>query len=405
MKNKVVITGMGVVTPIGTGLNTFWKNLITGKNGVREIKSFNTDGFRTNKGGEVIDFDENKDLGKNYLTMPRASKFSITAIREALSQSKIDVDYIKSKKVSVVVGTTMGEMQVIEDATEIYVKEGFDKIPNDLPKKYPCNVITNNISTFFDLNSFNILIPSACAAGNYAIGYGFDLIKTGKAEIVICGGVDPMSKIAFAGFNKLMACAPEYCSPFDADRKGMIVSEGAGFIILESESFAKSRGAKILSEIPGYGVSNDAYKSTIPHPEGKGGIIAVKKALFNSNIKESEIDYICAHGTGTVENDKVETLISKQIFGSRANSIPISSLKSMLGHTMGACAAIETIASVMMINEKIVAPTINYKNPDILCDLDYVPNVARKYDVKTILNNSYAFGGNNSSLIIREYRE
>lgn len=402
MNNKIVITGMGVVTPIGIGVTNFWSNLIRGANGVKEIKSFNPEGFRTNMGGEV----ENFVCGESNLkSMPRASQFSITAITEALIESKIDSDYLRSKRIAVVVGTTMGEMQVIEKATEIYIKEGFDKISDNLPKKYPCNVITNNIASYFNINSYNILIPSACAAGNYAIGYGYDLIKTGKADIVIAGGVDPMSKIAFAGFNKLMACSPDFCSPFDLNRKGMIVSEGAGFIILESENQAKTRKAKILAEIPGYGVSNDAYKSTIPHPEGKGGIIAIRKALTNSNINEDEIDYICAHGTGTVENDKVETIISKEIFGKRAYNIPMSSLKSMLGHTMGACSAIETIASVNMINEKILAPTINYKDQDPLCDLDYVTNQAKKWDVKTILNNSYAFGGNNSSLIIREYRE
>ncbi len=401
---SVVVTGMGVVTPIGIGVANFWKGLISGANGVKKIKSFNTEGFRTDMGGEVRDFDDNLDLGNNFLSMPRASKFAIVSIMEAFKQAQIDSHYLKDKRVSVVVGTTMGEMQVIEEITDIYVSKGFSGIPKELPQKYPCNVITNNISNFFNINSSNILIPQACAAGNFAIGYGYDLINNGKADLVICGGVDPMSKIAFAGFNKLMACSPDLCSPFDLNRKGMIVSEGAGFIILESVDTYKERKVEPLAEIAGYGVSNDAYKSTIPHPEGKGGIIAIKNALKNSNVKESEVDYICAHGTGTVENDKVETLISKQIFGDRAYSIPISSLKSMLGHTMGACAAIETVASVMMIREQIVTPTINYTTKDPLCDLDYVPNSARSHRVRTILNNSYAFGGNNSSLIIRECR-
>jgi 3-oxoacyl-[acyl-carrier-protein] synthase II len=185
----------------------------------------------------------------------------------------------------------------------------------------------------------------------------------------------------------------------------MIVGEGAGFLIIESLSSAIRRKAKIFAELPGYGISNDAFKSTIPHPEGKGGVESVRKALKNSGIRESEIDYICAHGTGTVENDRVETIISKTVFGKRSYDIPMSSLKSMLGHTMGACGAIETIACVMMINEGVIVPTINYKTPDPNCDLDYVPNVARKVKVKTVLNNSYAFGGNNASLVIREYRK
>nr|HPO50405.1 beta-ketoacyl synthase N-terminal-like domain-containing protein [Spirochaetota bacterium] len=257
MVKKIVITGMGVVTPIGIGVSECWKNMLAGKNGVREIQNFNTEGLRTKMGGEVLDFDCKKDLGKHYLTMPRASKFSITAVKEALQQARLTEEELKGKKVAVVVGTTMGEMQVIEKLTEIYVKEGFKEISSDLPKKYPCNVIANNIASFFELNSFNVIIPSACAAGNYALGYGYDLIKTGRAQIVICGGVDPMSQIAFSGFNKLMASSPDCCSPFDLERKGMIVSEGAGFVILESENNAKNRKCEILAEIPGYGVSND----------------------------------------------------------------------------------------------------------------------------------------------------
>ncbi|OHD16096.1 MAG: hypothetical protein A2086_06340 [Spirochaetes bacterium GWD1_27_9] len=405
MSKRVVVTGMGVITPIGIGVQIFWNNLIAGTNGVKKITTFSTDGFRTDKGGEVLDFDEKKDLGKDYLAMGRSSKFAITSIIEALNMAKIDLDYLKKSKVAISVGTTMGEMQIIEEAVKTFVTKGFSDVPDDLPKKYPCNVISANIAKFFEISGQTIVIPAACAAGNYAIGYGFDLIRMGRVDLAIVGGVDPMSNIAFAGFSKLMACSPDVCAPFDFERKGMIVSEGAGFLILESLENAKNRKANILSEILGYGVSNDAFKSTIPHPEGKGGILAVKKAIKNANLNIEDIDYLCAHGTGTGENDKVETIISKEVFGKKAYNIPISSLKSMLGHTMGACSAIETVACTKMIEEQILAPTINYKTPDPLCDLDYVPNTARKAKVKTILNNSYAFGGNNSSLVIKEFQE
>lgn len=403
MENRVVVTGMGIVTPIGISIEKFWPNLIKGVNGVGKIKSFNTEGHRTEIGGEVKDFDENLDPGKNYLSMGRASRFAILSIIEALKNASIDESFIKNNNIAVSVGTTMGEMQILEKGVFDYVKNSYSSMPKNLPAKYPCNIIANNIAGFFGTKGQVIVIPSACAAGNFAIGYGYDLIKSGRVDCVIAGGTDPISEIALAGFNRLMACSPDICAPFDAGRKGMIVSEGAGFLILENLNSAKKRNVKILAEIPGYGVSNDAFKSTIPHPEGKGGILAVKRALKNSNIKPEEVDYICAHGTGTGENDRVETIISKEVFGDTAYKIPISSLKSMLGHTMGACSAIQTIAVIKMMHEGIIAPTINYKTPDPLCDLDYVPNIARKCEVKIALNNAYAFGGNNSALVIKKY--
>ena len=403
MHDKVVVTGMGVVTPIGTGTDDFWKNLVNGVNGVRQIKSFNTEDFRTHVGAEADSFDENTDLGNNYAECGRASKMAITAAMEALKQAGIDNDLLSSKRIAICIGTTMGEMQVLEKSIIHYLET--KKMDTKLPSGYPCNVISNNIAKFFGIKGYVTAIPSACAAGNYAVGRAFDLIRTGRADIVITGGVDPMSQIAFAGFNKLLACSPYVCSPFDAERKGMIVGEGAGFIVLENLASAASRKAQVLAEIAGYGISNDAFKTTIPHPEGKGGIDSITKALKNSMLSEADVDYICAHGTGTGENDRVETIISKAVFGKRAYEIPMSSLKSMLGHTMGACGTIETIACIRMINEGILAPTINYKTPDPDCDLDYVPNNARKSQIRTVLNNSYAFGGNNASLVIREFRK
>jgi 3-oxoacyl-[acyl-carrier-protein] synthase II len=406
LNNRVVVTGMGIISPIGVGLNENWHGMINPKNVVKPIKDFDTTHIRSNMVGIADSFIPKNYLphfSNNFLELPRASQFSILCVDEALKQAKIDQNIINKNSIDVIVGTTMGEMQVIEDLVEKYINRECDLISENIVKKYPSNNITNNILSFFDFNGSGIIIPSACAAGNYAIGYGYDIIRSGKRDIVVAGGVDPISKIAFIGFNKLMACSPDVCSPFSLNRKGMIVSEGAGFLILENIDSAKRRNIPILAEILGYGVSNDGYKSTIPHPEGKGGILAIEKALKNSNISKNKVDYICAHGTGTIENDRVETIISKEIFGKSAYNIPISSIKSIIGHTMGACSAIETIASIKMINEKILIPTINYSEKDPLCDLDYVPNIPRNYDVKIVLNNSYAFGGNNSSLVIGEY--
>jgi len=245
--------------------------------------------------------------------------------------------------------------------------------------------------------------PTACAAGNYAIGYAFDLIATGIVDVAMAGGSDPISKIAFTGFNRLLATAKELCRPFDKNRDGMCVGEGAGVLALESLTHAKNRGARIYAEVLGYGLGCDAFKMTIPDPSGSGGILALKRALANAAVAPESVDYISAHGTGTEENDKTETLIIKTVFGNRAKSIPVSSIKSMIGHTMGAASAIEAAACALMVSRGVVLPTINYREPDPECDLDYVPNTVRNAGVRVAVSNAYAFGGNNSTLVLGKF--
>jgi 3-oxoacyl-[acyl-carrier-protein] synthase II len=249
-----------------------------------------------------------------------------------------------------------------------------------------------------------IMIPTACAAGNYAIGYGYDLIQLGKADMVISGGADPFSGIAFTGFNRLLATTPDVCRPFDLNRAGMAVSEGSGMLILERLDHALARGAQIYAEILGYGLGCDAFKMTIPDPEGSGGIMALSRAIKNTGIAVEDIDYISAHGTGTGENDKIETAIVKAVLKDNAYKIPMSSIKSMLGHTMGAASAIEAAACAMMIRNNVMLPTINYKDPDPECDLDCVPNTSREAEVNTVISNAYAFAGNCSALVLRKFK-
>jgi 3-oxoacyl-[acyl-carrier-protein] synthase II len=256
------------------------------------------------------------------------------------------------------------------------------------------------VARYFRIKGKVIIIPTACAAGNYAIGYGMDLIKLGIADIVLAGGSDPFSGIAFTGFNRLLATTPDVVRPFSKNRSGMAVSEGAGMLVMESLEHAQNRGAKILAELLGYGIGCDAHKMTIPDPEGRGGILALKRAISDAGIKPSDINYINAHGTGTGENDKVETFIAKQVLGEHAGKISMSSTKSMIGHTMGAASAIEACACILMMMNNTILPTINYDEPDPECDIDCVPNKARLAKLDIVVSNAYAFAGNCSSLVL-----
>jgi len=337
--------------------------------------------------------------------MGRSSQFAVAAAKMAIEDSGIDWAKLNPFRVAVSMGTTMGEPQILEKGIKIKYQTGDpQQIPAELPRQYPCGSIPANVARKFGIKGPHMMIPTACAAGNYAIGYAFDLIKLNKADVVIAGGSDPFSGIAFTGFNRLLATTPDVVRPFDLNRSGMAVSEGSAVLIIESLEHALARGAHIYAEIPGYGLGCDAFKMTIPDPEGSGGIIALKRSILNSGISVEDVDYISAHGTGTGENDKSETLIVKTVLGDKAKSTPVSSIKSMLGHTMGAASAIEAAACALMIEKGIALPTINYQEPDPECDLDYIPNEAREMKLDTVISNAYAFAGNTSSLVLRKFK-
>ncbi|MBN1600920.1 MAG: beta-ketoacyl-[acyl-carrier-protein] synthase family protein [Chitinispirillaceae bacterium] len=405
-QNRVVITGLGLVTPIGIGNDTFWKAAVAGKNGVRPLVQFDPTEFRTKTGGEVLDFNPSSYLTDEEIErMGRSSQFAVSAAKMAVEDAGISIGEENPYKFAVCMGTTMGEPQILEKGVKIKYKTGdASDIPSDLPRQYPCGTIPANVARTLKTKGPIIITPTACAAGNYAIGYGYDLIQLGKVDVVVSGGSDPFSGIAFTGFNRLLATTSDVCRPFDLNRNGMAVSEGAGILILERLEHALARGAKIYAEILGYGLGCDAYKMTIPDPAGSGGIMAFKKAIHNTGIALEDIDYISAHGTGTVENDKIETLIVKEILKEHACKTPMSSIKSMIGHTMGAASAIEAAACALMIQNNVMLPTINYKDPDPECDLDCVPNIPKEKELNTVISNAYAFAGNCSSLVLRKYK-
>ncbi len=405
-KERIVITGLGAVTPIGTNVQAFWDAAVQGTNGIFPIECIDVTDYKTKTGGEVRDFRAEEYLTSEEIArMGRSSRFAVAATKMALADARLDLADENPFRVSVSVGTTMGEPQILNRGIRLKYKESSaGAIPPELPRQYPCGVIPANIARKFNAKGPNIIIPTACAAGNYAIGYAMDCIRLGRADVVIAGGSDPFSGIAFTGFNRLLATTPDLCRPFDKNRQGMAVAEGAGIVIIESLAHAQRRNAPIYADLLGYGLGCDAFKMTIPDPQGGGGIIALRKALHHAGTSPDEIDYICAHGTGTKENDKSETVIAKEVFGQRAYSVPMSSVKSMIGHTMGAASAIEAIACILMMKHSVILPTINYSEKDPDCDLDYVPNEARPAELNTVVSNAYAFAGNTSAIVLRKFK-
>ena len=333
-------------------------------------------------------------------TIGRSSQLAIAASKLALKDTRLDRKKIANFKIGICLGTTMGEGRIIENIVEGYVHKGKVSAKNILTLSYPANSIIFNLAGELKIHGRNVLFVNACAAGNYAVGYASDLIRSGRADYMLAGGVDSLSRIAFTGFGRLFAMAPEKCQPFDKNRQGMIVGEGGAIVVLESLENAKKRKAPIYAEVLGYGMSCDAYNMT--EPSVKGIVKALQKSLENSRVDTNQIDYISAHGTGTIENDEAECRAYKKIFGKRLQKIPISSIKSMLGHTMGAASAFETIACCLAIKDNKIPPTINHEGNDPQCKIDCVPNRGRKHNVGTALNNSQAFGGNNAVLLLKK---
>jgi len=404
---RVVITGLGVVSSIGIGKDEFWANLIKGKSGISKIDAFDTSdplNYPTQFGGQVKNFkpEDFIDRRKKDL-LGRSSQLAIAAAKLALKDAGLlkDLNTI-SDKVGINIGTTMGETINIEQIDSVWGKEGEGRVDVRLISRYPSNVLSMNVGIELNLKGSNFVFPTACAAGNYAIGYSYDQICSDDL-IMIAGGADAFSRIAFTGFNRLYAMAPEMCQPFDKNRKGMLLGEGAGMVVLESLESAEKRGANIYAEVLGYGLSCDAHHMTQPQEEGVAKCMT--KAMDEAGISIDDVDYISAHGTGTPQNDKVEVSAIRKVFGAKYKKIPVSSIKSMLGHPMGAGAAIEAIACCLAIKDGVLPPTINYETPDSECDIDCVPNKARKQKVSIILNNSYAFGGNNACLVLRKYND
>lgn len=413
MKRRVVVTGVGVISPVGIGKDTFWRNIKEGKSGISYISKFSTDGFPTKIAGEIKDFNPEDFIDKREVRrLDRFSQFAIAATKLALEDACWNPTEEEKENTAVLVTSGIGGFETLENQFKILFEKGVNRVSPFLIPMVIINIASGNISIFFGFKGPNYSPVSACASSAHAIGLGYRLISWGEADFAIVGGSEAsITPMGIAGFCALQALStqndpPEKASrPFDAKRDGFVMGEGAGVLLLEELSHALKRGAPIYAEIVGFGSSDDAYHITAPDPEGNGAVLAMKRAIKDAGIEPQEVNYINAHGTSTKLNDKIETLAIKKVFGDYAYKIPVSSTKSMIGHLLGAAGAVESIATVLAIHDGIVPPTINYEEKDPDCDLDYVPNQARKWDVKYALKNSFGFGGQNATLIFKKYEE
>jgi len=412
---RVVITGLGAITPIGSDVETFWSNLKNGVSGIRTIDAFDTSAYDCKIGGQVRDFDP-KPFFKNPKDVRRTDRFTqlaMAAAKMAVADSGIDIEKLERRdRFGVIVSTGIGGLKTLQDQLTILLTKGPSRnSPFTIPMLIS-NMASGVISMEFDLRGPSLCIVTACATSNNAIGEAWRIIKFGDADVFLAGGSEAsIVAIGLAGFSAMKALStrndePERASrPFDRDRDGFVMSEGAGVVVVEELEHAKARGAKIYCEITGYGVSADAYHMTAPPPDGEGAARAMQMALQHARISPEQVDYINAHATSTDIGDLCETRAIKQVFGDQAYKVAISSTKSMTGHLLGGAGGVEMAACALAIRDSVIPPTINLENPGEECDLDYTPNVAREKKVRVALNNSFGFGGHNATLLAAAFEE
>lgn len=412
---RVVITGLGAVTPIGNNVKDFWTNLVNGVSGIDVIKRFDpiAIGLPVIIAGEVKNLNPEKFLdSKELKRMSDFVKFAVIAAKEAIEDSGLDLDKIDLTRAGVIVGTGIGGLRDIEEQQKVVMEKGVKRVSPFFIPSGISNMASGYISIEFGFKGPNSCVVTACATGTHSIGDAFKIIQRGDADIMIAGGTESaITPLGVAGFANMKALStrnnePQKASrPFDAQRDGFVMGEGAGVVVLEELEHAKKRGAKIYAEVVGYGLTGDAYHITAPCADADGAIRVIKMALNDARVNPEEVDYVNAHGTSTPLNDKIETLAIKQVFKDHAYKLKISSNKSMIGHLLGAAGAVEAVATALTIKEGIIPPTINYEYPDPECDLDYVPNKAIQYPVKVAISNSFGFGGTNGCLVFKAYED
>ncbi|RDV83609.1 beta-ketoacyl-ACP synthase II [Ammonifex thiophilus] len=411
MSARVVITGLGVVSPVGIGKDAFWEALVQGKSGVGRITHFDPSAYRTQIAAEVRGFDPGLYLDRREIRhLDRYSQFALVAARMALEDAGIKPGDVDPDRVGVILGCGIGGIATFEEQAQILFQKGPARVSPFFVPMMIANMAAGQIAIAHRFYGPNSTVVTACASSNHAIGEAFRVLQRGEADVMLTGGTEAaITPLAIAGFCAMRAMStrneePERaCRPFDAARDGFVIGEGAGILVLERLEHALARGARIYAELVGYGQSCDGYHVTAPDPEGEGAAKAMRRALADAGIKPEEVSYINAHGTSTPLNDKVETLAIKKVFGKAAYRIPVSSTKSMTGHLLGAAGGVEAAACVLSITHGIVPPTINYEHPDPECDLDYVPNRARSMRVEVALSNGFGFGGHNATLIFKRY--
>ena len=408
---RVVVTGCGIVSPVGIGVDSFWKAIVSGKNGVNRITQFNPDGFDSQIAGEVKEFDPASILShKEIRRTARFVQFALSSAKESVSDSNLNFNKENPFRAGVVIGSGIGSLEAIEKEYKVFLEKGPRRISPFLIPMLITNEAAGVVAITFGLKGVNFCTVTACASGAHAVGEAYRIIQQDKTDIMICGGTESaITPMGVGGFCALKALSkrnddPQHASrPFDRDRDGFIMAEGSGIIVLEELEHAKKRGAHIYCELAGYNATCDAYHITAPDPEGEAPARAMRLALKEAGAGDGHI-YVNAHGTSTQLNDKMETEAMKKAFGNRAKEISVSSTKSMTGHTLGAAGAIEFIACCLAIKNKVIPPTMNLDNPDPECDLDYTPNKAKEFDIKIAMSNSLGFGGHNASLVMKEFK-
>lgn len=406
---RVVVTGLGVVSPIGNNVPDFWKSLCDGRGGIARITQFDPTNFDSQIAGEVKGFDPSPYLTpKELKRMDHFVQFAVVASYEAIKDSGIDLGKADRNRIGVIIGSGIGSLKTVEEQTRVMWEKGPDRMSPFLIPMLIVNMAAGQVSICLGLGGPNSCVATACATGSHSIGDAAKIIQRGDADAMLAGGTEAcITNVGIGAFCALKALStrnddPEHASrPFELDRDGFIMGEGAGVVLLEEYEHAKRRGAKIYAEFVGYGMTGDAYHITAPIPGGSGAARAMRAALNDAKLNADDVNYINAHGTSTKLNDKVETLAMKTVFGEKTK-IPISSIKSMTGHLLGAAGGVEFVACCLSVRDGIAPPTINYKTPDPECDLDYVPNAARKMQMNVVMSNSLGFGGHNASLIIKK---
>lgn len=411
MSRRVVITGLGLVTPVGIGVEESWQALCAGKSGINEITRFNASIYETRiaaevKGFDPIDFLPKKEAKRTSLFIA----YAIAATRMAMEDSGLEITDVNADRVGVLTGCGLGGLSILEEITQIVYNKGPKRVTPFFIPMMIGNMAPGMISIHFGAKGPNASIATACAASSHAIGDAYDLIRHGKADAMIAGGVEStITPTGIAGFNSMKALStrndePTKASrPFDRDRDGFVMGEGSGILILEELDSARQRGARIYAEVCGYGMSGDAYHITAPPPDGSGAVRCMEAAIKDAGMTYKDVDYINAHGTSTPLNDLYETRALKTVFKEKTYEIPVSSTKSMTGHLLGGAGGVEGVFSVLTIHHGLIPPTINYENADEECDLDYVPNTAREKEVNVVMSNSFGFGGTNATLIFKKF--
>ncbi|WP_226658565.1 beta-ketoacyl-ACP synthase II [Pseudalkalibacillus hwajinpoensis] len=412
MKRRVVITGLGTVSPLGNSLEETWTNVLNGVSGINPLTRLDKDQFAAKVSGEALEFDPEKYMDrKEVRKMDRFTQFAVAASQMAVEDAGLKINEENADRVGVWIGSGIGGMETYESQFRTFMDKGARRVsPFFVPMMIP-DMASGQVSIMLGAKGINSCTVTACASGTNSIGDSFKVIQRGDADVMITGGSEaPITSMSVAGFGSMKALStnPDPASasrPFDANRDGFVIGEGAGILVIESLESAEKRGAKIYAEIVGYGSTGDAYHVTQPAPEGEGGARAMKQAIDDAGLSPSDIGYINAHGTSTDYNDKFETAAIKSVFGEHAYKLAVSSTKSMTGHLLGAAGAVEGVFCAKVLEEGILPPTINYETADPNCDLDYVPNKARKAEVTAVMNNSLGFGGHNATLVFKKFEK